>query len=127
MPPRHSSRPLLAGVGLLALIPATLAALGLATGWRHLPPLEGLEPLALGVLGGLLSGSGFLLGYALGWLLRPPLPPPPPAHLVPVPVDLSRLSTEQLYLELERMNREALRSRQTRRALSPWPGAELEN
>jgi hypothetical protein len=126
MPPRHSSRPPLAGVGLLALIAATLAALGLATGWRHLPPLESMVPLALGVLGGLLSGSGFLLGYTLGWLLRPPLPPPPPAHLVPLPVDLSRLSTEQLFLELERMNREALLSRSTRRALAPWLGFESD-
>lgn len=125
MPPRHSSRPPLAGVGLLALIPTTLAALGLATGRGHLPPLEALEPLALGVLGGLLSGSGFLLGYALGWLLRPRLPPPP-AHPVPVRMDLSRMSTEQLYLELERMNREALLSRQTRRALSPWLRVESE-
>ncbi|WNG14045.1 hypothetical protein [Cystobacter fuscus] len=126
MPPRHSSRPPLAGVGLLALIPATLAALGLATGWRHLPPLDGLVPLSLGVLGGLLSGAGFLVGYALGWMLRPPLAPPPPAQLVPARVDLSRLSTEQLYLELERMNREALRSAPACRALAPWLSAESE-
>ncbi|ATB35537.1 hypothetical protein CYFUS_000950 [Cystobacter fuscus] len=121
MPPRHSSRPLLAGVGLLTLVSATLAALGLAIGWRHLPPL-GLVPVTLGVLAGLLSGAGFLLGYGLGWMLRPPLPSIPSMQPIPVRVDLSRLSTEQLYLELERMNREALRSRPTRRARSPWHG-----
>jgi hypothetical protein len=123
MPPRHSSRPLLAGVGLLALIPATFAALQLATGWRHLPPLDSLSPVALGVLGGLLSGGGLLLGYMLGWLLRPSLPPPPPARPLPVRWDLSRLSTEQLYLELERLNREALHAGPTRRVIAPGPRA----
>ena len=126
MPPRHPSRPLLAGVGLLALVPTTLAALGLAAGWPDLPPLDSLPPTALGVLAGLLSGAGFLLGYGLGWKLRPPLPPPPPLQPVPVRVDLSRLSTEQLDLELERMNREALLSGPTRRALAPWLGARSE-
>ncbi|OJH36149.1 hypothetical protein [Cystobacter ferrugineus] len=126
MPPRHSSRPLLVGVGLLAFIPVTLAALGLAAGWPAIPPLDSLAPTALGVLAGVLSGGGFLLGYALGWTLRPPLPPPPPTLPIPVRVDLSRLSTEQLYLELERMNREALLAGPTRRVLAPWPGAESE-
>ncbi|WNG23511.1 hypothetical protein F0U62_05305 [Cystobacter fuscus] len=126
MPPSHSSRPLFAGVRLLAFIPATLAALGLAAGWLNLPPLDDLPPTALGVLAGLLSAMGFLLGYGLGWRLRPLLPPAPLPRPIPVRVDLSRLSTEQLYRELERMNREALRSRPARRALAPWPGTRLK-
>ncbi len=127
MPPRHSSRPLLAGVGLLALISATLAPWGLATGWPGVPPLDSLPPTALGALGGVLSAGGFLVGYALGWMLRPPLATPPHAHPIPVRLDLSRMSTEQLYLELERMNREALLTAPSRRVLTPWLGAESEN
>ncbi|MET0404723.1 MAG: hypothetical protein ABW123_20070 [Cystobacter sp.] len=108
MPQSHLSHPLLAGMGLLALASFGVVVLAHVPPTRLPPPLENLGPLVLVGLALVSGGVWFLVGYALGGGLRAPPPPPPEPHRLPPALDLAGLSTEQLYRELERMNREAL-------------------
>lgn len=104
MPPRHSRHRLLAGMGLLSLLASLLPLDALlpsgTTGARSVPMLC--------VLGALLSCGWFLLGYALASLLRAVRESPPPEPTALSQLTLSQMTTEQLFRELERMNRETL-------------------
>jgi|GEM_PF-4936216 len=95
MQPLQSKTALGAFVGLLGLVVwgGALWGLDVETGLSWL----------LWVMTG---GAWLALGYALGWVSRPA----PPAKAVPalVPLDMSQLTTEQLFQELERMNHAAL-------------------
>ncbi|WP_434386422.1 hypothetical protein [Melittangium boletus] len=95
----------LAAQGALALPLALLGVAGLSWRMDVLAPLSREVPWALW---GMTGGVWLALGYAVGWLSRPrPAAAPPPA---PETVDLSRFTTEQLYQELERLNRAALQA-----------------
>jgi hypothetical protein len=108
MPTHHPNRPLLAGVGLLALASSSLVIVEHAPPSPLPPAVEEVDPWVLGGLALLSGGLWFLVGYALGGGLRSLAAPPSGPSSLPPPLDLGALSTEQLFRELERMNLEAL-------------------
>jgi hypothetical protein len=103
MPPIRSTTAFAAVTALLGLGLWTAAVLGLS----HAPAAESWLPRP-GLW--MLAVVWLALGYALGWMLRPsPGASSAEPSEFPAPgQDVRQMETEQLFLELERLNRLAL-------------------